>query len=239
MDKTDKIPDLIPATDFVLVEGGRFDMGDGVGDLWEACRPVHQVEVPSFYICRYQVTQAQWQKVMDNNPSESKGERKPVKNVSWLKCKAFIKKLNQLTANAYRLPTEAEWEFAARGGVKSEGYLYAGSDKLKQVGWNNDNAKGERHEVGQLLANELGLHDMSGNVYEWCEDDWHQNYNGAPADGTAWVDLLERDSGRVLRGGSYFDEAENCRPTARGSRTPDRRSDNVGFRLVLPLQSVG
>lgn len=220
--------------DLVLVEGASFLMGDEKSE-YDDERPVHEVTVSSFYMGKYQVTQAQWEEVMGNNPSMGKGENRPVERINWNEAQDFIKRLNGKMTKNFRLPSEAEWEFAARGGNYSEGYLYAGSDKLKQVGWYDENANKETHEVGQLLANELGLHDLSGNVDEWCEDHWHENYNGAPIDGTAWVDSPVTGSGRVIRGGSSFDRAGYCRPTYRPSYTPDSRHDFLGFRLVLPL----
>lgn len=143
-------------------------------------------------------------------------------------------------AGGYRLPSEAEWEYAARGGPywKSEGYRYAGSDLLRQVGWYEENSGNETHDVGLLLPNALGLFDMSGNVWEWCEDQWHDNYQNAPDDGSAWVGL-EQGRHRVCRGGSFFDHARYCRVAYRPHFHPAVRSDSLGFRLVLSLQSAG
>ncbi len=143
------------------------------------------------------------------------------------------------TGRPFRLPTEAEWEYAARGGIYSQGYAYAGSDKLKQVGWYDENSNRETHDVGLLLANELGIHDLSGNVLEWCEDDWHGNYDGAPKDGSAWIDSPDRGGYRVVRGGDYFYRALYCRPAYRGRASPDGRGYDIGFRFLLPFQSVG
>ena len=195
----------------------------------------HPVKVSSFYMAKYPVAQALWQAVMGENPSRFKGENHPVESVSWNDSKDFIEQLNRATGKAFRLPTEAEWEYAARGGIYAQGYAYAGSDKLKQVGWYYENANGETPDVGLLLANELGIHDLSGNVLEWCEDDWHDSYKNAPKDGDAPV----RGGTRVIRGGSYFDSAETCRPAFSIRLTPDNRYYFLGFQLVLPLQSVG
>lgn len=138
-------------------------------------------------------------------------------------------------ANGFRLPTEAEWEFAARGGIKSERYEYAGSNRLKEVGWYADNSYGETKPVGMKAPNELGLYDMSGNVFEWVEDQWHENYDGAPPDGSAWVDR-EGSTSRVLRGGSWDSVPQYCRCTSRYDYVPQYRNPYYGFRLVLPFQ---
>ncbi|MCB0545804.1 MAG: formylglycine-generating enzyme family protein, partial [Saprospiraceae bacterium] len=186
-------------------------------------------------------TQSVWQSVMRDNPSNFKGENRPVENVSWDDVQEFLKKLNSLTKQDYRLPTEAEWEFAARGGKHSEEYLYAGSDKLKQVGWYNANSNGETHEVGQKLGNELGLYDMSGNVYEWCYDWYNEKYyeecykKGVVEDPQGPV----QGYGRVVRGGSYFLSAQDCRAAYRIIFGPANRNSVIGFRLALSLQSVG
>lgn len=220
--------------DLVLVEGGRFLMGDKDSE-YDDERPVHEVTVSGFYMGKYQVTQAQWQAIMGNNPSQFKAKNRPVETVNWDDVQEFIKRLNGKTEKNFRLPSEAEWEYAARGGNYCEGYLYAGSDKLKQVGWYGENSNNETHEVGQLLANEVGLFDMSGNVYEWCEDDWHYNYDGAPYGNTVWMDSPIRDSRRIRRGGSYARNPQYCRSTYRFGSGPGYRDDGIGFRLVLPL----
>jgi formylglycine-generating enzyme required for sulfatase activity len=143
-------------------------------------------------------------------------------------------------ADGYRLPTEAEWEYAARGGrLASVGERYAGSDKLKEVGWFSDNSHGETKPVGLKMSNALGLYDMSGNVWEWCEDDWHDNYDNAPKDGRTWIDSPERGSARVGRGGRWGLTAQGCRSACRYGWYPDFRAYNVGFRLCLAPQSVG
>lgn len=231
--KTIKLGDEI-SFDLAYVEGGRFMMGDDNSkNDWE--RPAHEVELSSFYMGKYQVIQDVWQLVMDDKPSRFREGRRPIESVRWLEVQNFLQLLNKRTEQSFRLPTESEWEYAARGGKNSEEYLYAGSDKLKQVGWYRENSNGQSHEVGQLLANELGLHDMSGNVWEWCEDDYHDNYEGAPNDGSAWVDLPDRGNGLVLRGGDYLDDVRYCRSTYRRKGTLNSRRNGIGFRLVLPL----
>ena len=173
---------------------------------------------------------------MDNdNPSAFKGDNRPVETVSWDNAQEFIRKLNEITGKAYRLPTEAEWEYAARGGKQSEGYKYAGSNQLKEVGWYDANSYGETKPVGMKAPNELGLYDMSGNVYELIEDQWHDNYDGAPSSGAAWKGKGEYPV-RVVRGGSWGYGLRFCRCANRFNNGSEYRSDDVGFRLALPFQ---
>jgi sulfatase modifying factor 1 len=182
---------------------------------------------------------------LEPSPSYFQGDELPVEQVSWDDAKAFIQKLNELTSNTrpkgylYRLPTEAEWEYAARGGkYHDEGYQYAGSDRLKDVGWFEGNNDVETKPVGLKHPNQLGLYDMSGNVWEWCEDDWHDNYNNAPKDGSAWIYTPDQGSLRVARGGSWLNTARYCRAAYRNSGAPGSHP-RFGFRLALSLQSVG
>jgi formylglycine-generating enzyme required for sulfatase activity/serine/threonine protein kinase len=221
----------------VAVKGGAFTMGCTAEQgsdcfVWE--KPVHRVTVGDYYIGKFEVTQKQWRAVMDSDPPELyfKGcDDCPVESVSWDDIREFISKLNRLTGKRYRLPTEAEWEYAARGGAQSLGYKYDGSNTIGEVAWYDSNSGSKTHPVGGKKANELGLYDMSGNVYEWCEDDWHDDYNGAPTDGRAWVDS-PRGSSRVLRGGSWYNNARNCRVSNRNSGTPGNRNYGHGFRLA-------
>ena len=154
--------------EMVYVAGGEFEMGrkDAEAEDWE--KPVHKVILSPFFMSKYLVTQELWESVMGDNPSSFKGTDRPVEKVSWNDAQVFVEKLNVQTGKQYRLPTEAEWEYAARGGKRSMGFLYAGSDKLKEVGWYDANSGNETHPVGQLLGNELGIYDLSGNVWEWC-----------------------------------------------------------------------
>ncbi len=231
------------------VQGGPFLMGspNGEADAFDYERPQHKVTVPDFYLGKYPVTQALWKAIMQGeNPSSFQDDDRPVERVSWDDAQAFIKQLNELTTSSrptdhfYRLPTEAEWEYAARGGPHhAEGYKYAGSDRLKDVAWFKNNSEGETKPVGLKYANQLGLHDMSGNVHEWCEDDWRDNYNGAPSDGTAWVDRPQRGASRVDRGGSWVGQAHKCRVACRHDYPPGSRWSLLGFRLALAPQSVG
>ncbi len=228
-------PKPFPDLEMIPVRGSIFKMGGGDEEAYDDEKPVHPVTVGDFAIAKYPVTQRLWEAVMGNNPSNFKGKRRPVERVSWNDAQDFIKKLNQLTGESYRLPTEAEWEYAARGGRESQNYKYAGGNKLKEVGWFRDNSHGETKTVGLKDPNELGLYDMSGNVYEWVEDQWHNNYEGAPSDGSAWVDQSE-GANRVLRGGSWLNYPRGCRVSDRGSFGREGRDDDVGFRLVLVRQ---
>ncbi|MEZ4772262.1 MAG: formylglycine-generating enzyme family protein [Bacteroidia bacterium] len=227
----------LPHHEMIFVEGGEFGMGGSDAEARDNEKPIHRVQVSSFYMGKYPVTQALWQAVMGNNPSEFKGKNRPVEKVSWTNAKTFIQKLNEKSGKTYRLPTEAEWEFAARGGIYSQGYLYAGSDKLKEVGWYDENSENKTHPVGQKLPNELGIYDLSGNIWEWCEDDWHNNYIDAPTDGSAWVSSENRGSDRVFRGGSWGSTPDRCRIAFRLSISPVLRDPYLGFRLAMSAPS--
>ncbi|MCC5946329.1 MAG: SUMF1/EgtB/PvdO family nonheme iron enzyme [Bernardetiaceae bacterium] len=228
----------------IYVEGGTFTMGctsEQGSDCASDEKPVREVTLSDYYVAETEVTQKLWRAVMRSDPEKlyNKGcDDCPVENVSWNDCKSFIKELNTLTDKTFRLPTEAEWEFAARGGNKSKGYKYAGSNDIDEVAWYGGNyqqskhgSEGTTHPVKTKQANELGIYDMSGNVFEWCEDDWHSNYEGAPSDGSAWTDN-PRASHRVLRGGSWLNDATDCRIADRGLNAPDYRDYYNGFRLL-------
>ena len=194
--------------DMVRITGGSFTMGckdaQRDGNCADDEKPSRTVQVAAFSLGRYEVTQAQWRAVMGENPSYFKNcDNCPVENVSWNDIQEFLQKLNALTGKKYRLPSEAEWEYAARGGNQSRGYLYSGSNDPKEVAWFSENSGSKTQPVGGKKPNELGLYDMSGNVWEWCEDDWHGTYQGAPTDSRPWVDR-PRGGSRVLRGGSWY-----------------------------------
>ena len=234
MSQRSEIPLQLPHLDLVFIQGGTFQMGDEHGDLWSACRPVHEVTVKDFYLARYPVTQALWRAVMGDDPPKLafKGSgNRPVERVSWDDTQLFIQKLNERTGESYRLPTEAEWEYAARGGIYSNRYKYAGSNKLKEVGWYDENSHDETKPVGLKFPNELGLYDMSGNVYEWCADVWHENYEDAPSDGSAWMEGGEQNR-RVVRGGSWLYGTDFCRVAFRGRFVTVSRDYLIGFRLA-------
>ncbi|MBK8491686.1 MAG: formylglycine-generating enzyme family protein [Saprospirales bacterium] len=219
----------------VSVPGGTFTMGctseqgsDCDGDE----EPAHQVTLSSFKIGKYEVTQAEWKAVMGENPSRFSGcDQCPVEQVSWDDVQEFLKKLNQLTGGNYRLPTEAEWEYAARGGQKSQQNKFAGSQNLDGVGWYDTNSDSKTHPVGGKTPNELGIYDMSGNVREWCADHWHENYKGAPTDGRAWTSGGD-SARRVVRGGSWGSVDWYCRVSRRYRNGTDLRGVNDGFRLA-------
>lgn len=215
--------------DMIFIKGGKFIMGNE-----RDTSPIHEVSVPDYFLGKYLVTQGLWKVVMGekNNPSFFQGDLRPVESVSWNNAKTFIQKLNEKTGKTYRLPTEAEWEFAARGGIYSQRYLYAGSDKLKEVGWYNQNSERTTYSVGQKLPNELGIYDLSGNVWEWCEDDWHKNYKGIPTNGSAWINK-KRGGARILRGGSWGNASEFCDVSYRSLNLPDYPGSQIGFRLAL------
>ena len=175
------------------------------------------------------MTQALWQAVMGSNPSYFSGSNKPVECVSWNDCQDFISRLNALTGENFRLPTEAEWEYAARGGNKRGGYMYVGSNTIDNVAWYDDNSGSQTHNVATKSPNELGLYDMSGNVWEWCQD-WYGSYSsGSQTNPTG----PSSGSDRVFRGGSWDYFARNCRVSYRFILTPGYRGVNVGLRLAL------
>ena len=225
-----------PYHQLVLVEG--FHMGSDAEEASSSEGPVHEVFLEGFYIGKYPVTQDLWEGVMGRNPARFKGHSRPVESVTWYDTQQFLQKLNERTGKTYRLPTEAEWEYAARGGNRSEGYLYAGSDRLEEVGWYERNSKRQTHPVGRKLGNELGIHDMSGNVREWVEDQWHSSYKGAPTDGSTWADQ-NTNTNRVRRGGGWSNSARNCRVSSRRYNRPGARSGGIGFRLAMSLQAGG
>ena len=218
--------------DMMYVKGGTFTMGatsEQGSDAYDDEKPTHRVTLSSFYIGKYEVTQALWKAVMGSNPSNWKGDNLPVEMISWNDCRDFIRKLNALTGKNFRLPTEAEWEFAARGGNNSRGYKYAGSNNIGDVAWYKGNSGNKTHVVGTKSPNELGLYDMSGNVWEWCQD-WYGSYSSASQTNPTGTNS---GSSRVRRGGSWINIARNCRSSNRDGNRPGNRSNSEGLRLVL------
>ncbi len=231
--------------EMIFVEGGTFQMGSNEGEDDEG--PVHSVTVPSFYIGKFELTQIQWEIVMGDGPSEFAGDNMPIKKISWFDAVEFCNKLSRkegltpcytgsgdrircnFAANGYRLPTEAEWEYAARGGKRSEAFNYSGSNMLGDVGWFGKNSENKTHEVGSKLANELGLYDMSGNVSEWCWD-WYKEdyYTDSPSANPTGPNI---GSHRVRRGGYWTFNADCCKVAKRSYGAPFYASNYVGFRV--------
>ena len=216
----------------IRVEGGSFVMGGTPNqgeDVLKNELPIHRVVLTTYYMGETEVTQELWEAVMGKNPSKFKGKNRPVERVSWKDCVEFINKLNVLTGRMFRLPTEAEWEYAARGGIVSNEYKYSGANKLDGVAWYKENSGGETHDVKQMIGNELGLYDMSGNVWEWCEDlydKYTQTFQTNP------TGALE-SSYRVNRGGGWLGEAKDHRVSARFRIEPNRKLPTLGLRLAL------
>ncbi len=209
----------------IRVEGGTFMMGatpEQGSDALDDEKLTHRVTLSSYYIGETEVTQALWEAVMGSNPSNFKGDNRPVEQVSWDDCQTFIHKLNSLTGRSFRLPTEAEWEYAAWGGNKSQGYKYSGSNTLGNVAWYSRNSGDETHPVKGKLPDELGIYDMSGNVWEWTSNCWRVNYS-APEE----CDKL------VIRGGCWYNNYGENRVSCRGWGSAGWHNDGVGFRLAL------
>ncbi len=221
--------------EMVLVEGGTFQMGNNFGLSDES--PEHAVTLDSYYIGQTEVTQALWYAVMGNNPSKFKGGKFPVESVKWKECLEFISRLNQVTGKTFRLPTEAEWEYAARGGNKSKGYQYSGSNNIDAVAWYGGNSGSKTHEVATKQPNELGIYDMSGNVWEWCQDRYKSKYySSSPSNNPPGS---SSGSFRVIRGGSWGGQlaeegnGDCSRVSRRAVDYPFARQMNLGFRLAL------
>lgn len=214
------------AFEMVPVKGGKFKMGSDDIEAPDAEKPLHEEYVGDFLIAKTAVTQALWQAVMGENPSLYKGDDRPVECVSWNDCQMFLNKLNSLTGKNFRLPTEVEWEYAAKGGGKSRGYSYSGGNDIDDVAWYASNSDFETHPVGKKKANELGIYDMSGNVFEWTSDKWRSDYN-SPCNGGSESEF------RVIRGGSYGIDPSGCKSSTRGNRRETRGADFVGLRLAL------
>ncbi|MCU0568011.1 MAG: formylglycine-generating enzyme family protein [Oculatellaceae cyanobacterium Prado106] len=237
--------------EMISIPGGSFLMGspEEEGDRDNDESPQHPVTVPSFFMGRYPITQLQYQTVMGNNPSNFKGDDRPVESVSWHDATEFCHRLTELTNHPYRLPTEAEWEYACRAGTMTPFHFgetittdlanYRGTDE-KKYNWSGSYGKGpkgiyreETTPVGSFPPNAFGLWDMHGNVWEWCQDHWHDSYEGAPSDGSAWIDSeAEKDANRILRGGSWFYFPRDCRSATRNYIDAGGRGNDIGFRVV-------
>ncbi|MBE9260373.1 formylglycine-generating enzyme family protein [Dolichospermum sp. LEGE 00246] len=236
----------------VSIPGGTFIMGSPPEELERMDResPQHSVTVQPFFMGKYQVTQAQWRFVaqlpqvnreLKSDPSNFKGANRPVESVSWEDAVEFCDRLSQYTGRTYRLPSEAEWEYACRAGT-TRPFHFGETITADLANYNGNYTYGqgpkgvyreETTEVGSFgVANNFGLYDMHGNVWEWCQDDWHNNYEGAPTDGSVWLDNEESSNRKLLRGGSWYGHPENCRSASRHYHGLDLDSDDIGFRVV-------
>jgi eukaryotic-like serine/threonine-protein kinase len=230
--------------EMVAIPGGTFTMGspETEKERFDREEPQHSVTVPAFFMAKYPVTQAQWQAVMGNNPAYFKGANRPVEKVSWNEAVEFCQKLSQMTGKNYRLPSEAEWEYACRAGTTT--LFYFGETITTDLanydgnGTYGNGPKGvyrqQTTDVGSFPPNAFGLYDMHGNVWEWCQDVWHENYNGAPTDGSAW-ESGGNSSYKLWRGGYWGNHPRDCRSAYRVFDSPGLRNFNIGFRIVVSL----
>jgi formylglycine-generating enzyme required for sulfatase activity len=225
------------------IPGGTFMMGSPENEKARSSdESLHQVRVPSFFMGKYSVTQAQYEAIMRTNPSRFKGSNRPVEGVSWNNAVAFCEKLSQRAGKNYRLPSEAEWEYACRAGTTTPFHFgetittdlanYPG-----QYTYDDEPTKGvyrqQTTEVGSFgVANNFGLYDMHGNVLEWCQDDWHKGYESAPTDGSEWLDIEKNTNIKRLRGGSWSHHPGNCRSACRSHCELDNDLNYIGFRVV-------
>lgn len=229
-------PEKRVQTSFRMIEvlGGDFLMGCENEDADDDEMPIHLVEVNSFWMGEFPVTQKLWQAVMDENPSYFLGADRPVERVSWLTINnQFLPLLNEMSKQSYRLPTEAEWEYAALGGVFKSNYKHVGSNRLKDIGWFKENSHGETKPVGLKQPNVLSLYDMNGNVLEWCIDHWHDNYEHAPNTGGYPWTYTGGDHGHILRGGAWNYPAKDYRISFRHASHAEDAEFDFGFRLVM------
>ena len=237
--------------DMMLIPGGTFIMGSPKEEenSMDSERPQHEVTIEPFFMGKYQVTQAQWRFVaqlpqvnrdLEQDPSRFKGDNRPVEQVSWEDAVEFCDRLSQYTGRTYRLPSEAEWEYACRAG-SAKPFAFGDTITTNEVNYDGNytygNApkgeyRGRTTPVGTFQPNAFGLYDMHGNVWEWCQDNWHSNYKGAPTDGSAWLDNEESSNRKLLRGGSWFNYPANCRSAFRYDNDLDYRIGNFGFRVV-------
>lgn len=236
-DLSGSLPEPIREMEFVLMPTEEFVMGSpkDEGGRYDSEGPTHKVSIKNpFYLGKYPVTQKQWVSVMGNNPSHFKGDERPVENVSWSDVQRFIKKLNYMAGNdKYCLPSEAEWEYSCRAGTTTRFHFDDDELKLRDYSWYSSNSGNETHPVGQKKSNPWGLCDMHGNVWEWVQDRWHDNYEGAPSDGSSWED--GGSSNRVRRGGGWFDYDRSCRSAIRFGDPVNFRYYGLGFRILRNL----
>jgi formylglycine-generating enzyme required for sulfatase activity len=240
-DKTIEVPNIFtsPSTgmEFILIPAGWFIMGSSGDEVgrYDDEGPPHKVTIKNpFYLGKYPVTQRQWIAVMANNPSSFKDDDLPVESVSWNDVQEFIKRLNEMEGNEkYRLPSEAEWEYTCRSRKRTRYSFGNDESKLGDYAWYRDDSGGKTHPIGQKKPNDLDLYDLHGNVWEWVQDKWHDDYNGAPSDGSAWENGNNSDC--VVRGGGWNNDARGCRSAIRQGNDPGNRLNGVGFRLLRAL----
>lgn len=222
--------------EMVWVEGGWFSMGSDSVQASGAEGPAHEVTLDGFYIGKYELSQALFVEVMGWNWSYFQGEGRPVNNISWLNIQLFMDRLNEMTGKRFRLPTEAEWEYAAKGGQRSKGYRYSGSNNIDEVAWYAENSERRVHSSGLKKPNELGLYDMTGNLWEFCHDEaymrpYRKESKVNPVEGG--FDKPYSDVAKITRGGGYEFDADECLVFRRDGATPNVRMPDIGFRLVL------
>lgn len=236
--------------EMIQVQGGKFIMGTPQEEEGRSKdeTPTHEVTIPDFFVGKYPVTQSQYLAVMKENPSFFQGKNKPVENVSWFEAQDFCQRLSSLTNKKYRLLSEAEWEYVCRGGkITSFGYGKTITSELAnykaQFGYGQGGRgkwRQETTEVGTFPPNNFGLYDLHGNVWEWCEDHWHENYHQAPIDGKPWLDeISDEDAPRVIRGGSWDDTAYYCRAGVRLWALPKFKGKLIGFRIACDYSVSG
>jgi formylglycine-generating enzyme required for sulfatase activity len=223
--------------EMVKIPAGSFLMGSPDNDksAYGDEKPQHRVNLQEFYLGKYPITQEQYQAIMGNNPSHSHfkdNPKNPVDNVNWNDAQKFCQKLSEKTGKKYRLPSEAEWEYACRAGTQTCYYFGDNREVLGEYAWYKENSGSKTHPVGQKKPNNWGLCDLHGNVWEWCEDGWHDSYENSPKNGTAWNDNHSQSENRVIRGGSWFNYPRNCRSAFRSC--VDLRYDHFSFRVVSP-----
>ena len=218
--------------ELVHIPGGTFLMGSPEGEGSDNEKPQHKVTVPEFWMGKYPVTQAQYSAVIGKNPSHFKGKNLPVECVSWNDAVAFCKTVSQKINITCRLPSEAEWEYAGRAGTTTR-YYFGNNLSKEQANFNRN--VGKTTSVGSYPSNKFGLYDMHGNVWEWCQDYWHDSYDGAPMDGSAWEDRENEDEeeiNRVVHGGSWNNNPWDCRSSYRYYIPPEIRYFGIGFRVA-------
>ena len=221
--------------EMVRIPSGKFTIGSPLNETGrrENESPTIEVNVPAFYIAKFAVTQEQWVAIMGSNPSLFRENiQAPVENISWNEAQDFCRKLAARSQHLYRLPSESEWEYACRAGTNTAYHFGNSPDQITDYAWFVDNANQRSHPVGQKVPNPWGLYEMHGGVWEWCEDIWHDNFNGAPADGTAWIGE-GNSSRRIRKGGSWSNQARLCRAASREWHWQSDRYNDIGFRVVI------